>query len=60
MEETKLPLVPDSLIVYLEKQFPDRVPMGEVSPRELGYKQGEQGIIQHLKQVKQWSEDKDV
>lgn len=60
MEETKLPLVSDGLITYLEKQFPDKVPMGDLSPRELGYKQGEQGIIQHLKQVKQWSEDKDV
>ncbi len=60
MEETKLPLVPDGLITYLETQFPDKVPMGDLSPRELGYKQGEQGIIQHLKQVKQWSEDKDV
>ena len=60
MEETKYPLVPDGLIAYLETHFPDKIPMGELSPRELGYKQGEQGIIQHLKQVKQWSEDKDV
>jgi hypothetical protein len=60
MEETKYPLIPDGLIIYLEQNFPNEIPMGDLSPRELGVKQGEQGLIQHLKQVKQWSEDKDV
>lgn len=60
MEETKYPLISDGLITYLTEHYPNEVPMGDVSPRELGIKQGEQGLIQHLKQVKKWSEDKDV
>ena len=62
MEETNnnYPLIPDAVIVYLERTFPDKYPITELSQYELGFGAGQQGIIQHLKQVKQWSEDKDV
>ena len=40
MEETKYPLIPDGLLFYLKEQFPDKVPMGDVTPRELGFQQG--------------------
>jgi hypothetical protein len=60
MEETKYPLIPDGLITYLEEQFPDRVPLGEVTLRELGFEQGIQVVIQHLKEVKKWSEEDNV
>lgn len=51
------PLIPDGLITYLENKFPDKYPTKEISPYQLGYGAGEQGIIQHLKLVKQWSEE---
>ena len=62
MEETNnnYPLIPDAVIVYLEKVFPDKYPITELSQYELGCGAGVQRVIQHLKQVKKWSEDKDV
>jgi hypothetical protein len=60
MEETKYPLIPDGLLFYLKEQFPDKVPMGDVTPRELGFQQGIQWLIQHLIEVKKWSEEDNV
>ena len=61
MEETKYPFVSNGLIAYLEKTFPNEYPTKEISTYQLGFGAGEQSIIQHLKQVKKWSEeDKDV
>lgn len=60
MDETKLPLIPDGLILYLEEVYPNEVPMGDISQRELGYKQGIQEVIRHLKQAKKWSEEDNV
>ena len=61
MEETKLPLVSDGLLAYLEKTFPNEYPIKEISSYQLGFGAGEQWVIQHLKEVKKWSEeDKDV
>ena len=60
MEETKYPFVSNGLIAYLEKTLPNEYPTKEISTYQLGFGAGEQSIIQHLKQVKKWSEDKDV
>ena len=60
MEQQNYPLIPDALIIYLEKTFPDKYPLKELSQYELGYGAGIQSVIQHLKQVKQWSEEQDV
>ena len=62
MDETnlQLPLIPQAVLDYLEKTFPDRLPTREVSPFALGYEVGTQRVIQHLRKVKQWGEEKDV
>lgn len=54
------PYVSDSIIVYLEKAFPDKLPKEEISAFNLGKEVGKQEIIQHLKTIKKWSEEKDV
>lgn len=54
------PYIPDSVIIYLEKNFPDKLPKNEISAFNLGKEVGKQEIIQHLKTIKQWSEEKDV
>jgi hypothetical protein len=60
MDETKYPLISDGLLLYLKEQFPDKVPMGDITPRELGFEQGIQWVIQHLREVKKWSEEDNV
>lgn len=62
MDETRedLPLIPDAVIKYLEKVFPNEYPVKELNPYQLGAGAGEQRVINHLKQVKQWSEEIDV
>jgi hypothetical protein len=50
----------ERLLFYLKEQFPDKVPMGDVTPRELGFQQGIQWLIQHLHEVKKWSEEDNV
>ena len=62
MEENQeqYPYVPEAVILWLEKQFPNQIPMKEQSIFDYGRAVGQQDIIQHLKQVKQWSEEKDV
>lgn len=58
--EENYPLIPDGVIAYLEKIFPNKYPTEELTPYQLGYGAGRQGLIEHLKQVKQWGEDKYV
>ena len=50
MEETNnnYPLIPDAVIIYLERTFPDKYPITELSQYELGFGAGQQGVIQHL------------
>ena len=57
IEETKYPMIPDGLISYLEVSFPDKLPIKEITPFELGLSVGIQTVIRHLKSVKQWSEN---
>lgn len=63
MDETKeelYPYIPDAIIKYLEKAFPNRISMEEKTQFDYGKAAGMQEVIQHLKQVKTWSEEKDV
>ena len=60
IKEMEYPYVPDSIIIYLEKAFPDKLPKEEISAFNLGKEVGKQEIIQHLKTIKKWSEEKDV
>ena len=57
MDETRYPYVPDAVIKYLESNFPNKYPMEETATYQLGYGAGIQWLIQHLKTVKQWSEE---
>lgn len=61
-EETKdtYPYVSDGMLKYLKRTFPNQLPSKEVSAFELGQLMGIQYVIQHLEQVKQWSEEKNV
>lgn len=54
------PYIPDAVITYLQKQFPNHTPMSEYSMFTYGRFAGHQDIIQHLQQVKQWSEENNV
>lgn len=47
---TKVPLIPGDLITWLEKQYPDRVPMNPATTTEdLRILQGQQGVVQNLR-----------
>lgn len=59
-EQEKLPYIPDAIITYLERVFPNKMPIEELTYFEYGKAAGVQEVIQHLKQVKNWSEEKDV
>lgn len=52
-----LPYISDELISYLEKIYPDKHPRKEKQPFEQGIEAGYHLLIDHLKQVKKWSED---
>lgn len=60
MDKELLPYIPEPVILYMEKTFPNELPKEEISAFNLGRKVGIQDAIQHLKVVKQWSEEKDV
>jgi hypothetical protein len=54
------PLIPEAVIIYLEEVFPNKYPTDELTQYQLGKGAGNQEVIQHLKQVKQWSEEQNV
>jgi hypothetical protein len=54
------PLIPEAVIIYLEKVFPNKYPTDELTQYQFGKGAGNQEVIQHLKQVKQWSEEQNV
>ena len=59
-QQEKLPYVSDAIITYLEKVFPNKISLEEKTQFQYGKAAGIQEVIQHLKQVKNWSEEKDV
>lgn len=60
IKEEIYPYVPNSIIVYLEKTFPNKLPEEEIAAFYLGKEVGKQELIQHLKTIKKWSEETDV
>ncbi len=60
-EKDKIPYIPDAVILYLETIYPNKIPLTEQTQFQYGLAAGKQEVIQHLKTVKQWSEEeKDV
>lgn len=59
-KQDNLPYIPDAVIIYLEKIYPNETPMEEKSQFQYGKAAGCQEVIQHLKTIKKWSEEKDV
>lgn len=59
-EQDKLPYIPDAVIIYLEKIYPNETPMKEKTQFQYGVAAGWQEVIQHLKTVKQWSDKENV
>lgn len=45
----KVPLIPGDLIAWLEKSYPDRVPMGPTTIEDLRLLQGQQVVVQNLR-----------
>ena len=44
----KSPAIPKELVSWLNEVFPNRVPSGATSQRELGVKQGERRVIDKI------------
>lgn len=59
-EQDKLPYIPDAVIFYLEKKYPNKISLEEQTQFQNGKAAGIQEVIQHLKLVKIWSEEKNV
>lgn len=59
-ETEQLPYVPDGVITYLERTFPNTIPLKEQSMFQYGRLAGIEEVKQHLQQVKIWSENKNV
>ena len=53
----KYPIITDSLIKYLSEAYPNKLPETFKDAYELGRLSGQQDIINHLKQVKEWNEN---
>ena len=44
-------MVTQELIDYLREYYPDRIPVGDLNTSQLAFLQGQQSVIQRLKQI---------
>ena len=48
---TKTAFLNKDLIKFLEEQYPDRLPRGQTSERDLAFLQGQRDVVDFLKQT---------
>lgn len=48
---TKTTFLTKDLIKFLEDQYPDRLPRGQISERDLAFLQGQRDVVEYLKQT---------
>lgn len=48
---TKTAFLNKDLIKFLEEQYPDRLPRGQISERDLAFMQGQRDVVDFLKQT---------
>lgn len=59
MENQYYPYIPNEVLEYLKQAYPSTLPMYELKAFDLGKLVGQQEVIQHLSEVKKWSEEKE-
>ena len=44
-------MITQALLLYLDEYYPDRIPQGDLNSTQLSFLQGQQSVIQRLKQL---------
>jgi len=44
-------MITQELLYYLDEYYPDRLPQGDLNSAQLSFLQGQQSVIQRLKQL---------